>query len=86
MKHGTINGYKKHKCRCGDCKKANRTYQQEYRQFMKQEQKAEVERHTFLSRLIDQQQQHHIIKRLSNKVVGNYYSKLLAVKELHTNA
>lgn len=32
MTHGTITGYKKHKCDCGDCRGANSRYVARYRQ------------------------------------------------------
>jgi hypothetical protein len=31
MKHGTLNGYKYHRCRCDLCKKANRDYLRQLR-------------------------------------------------------
>lgn len=30
LTHGTLSGYKNHKCRCDNCKEANNNYQKEY--------------------------------------------------------
>lgn len=38
-KHGTLNGYSNYRCRCTDCREAQRLYMQDYRA-RKREQRA----------------------------------------------